>query len=82
MSEIQLCEFCKNTGVHICPDVAELILIKCSNKFCPIIKLQADYDRLLKEADALRKQFHNYDDDEKIKTADNWDEFRKTIGAK
>lgn len=28
------CEFCKGTGYHLCPDVAEPILIECSNKKC------------------------------------------------
>lgn len=30
------CSFCKNTGQHLCPDVAEPILIDCTNKKCPV----------------------------------------------
>lgn len=28
------CEYCKGTGYHLCPDVAEPIVIECTNKKC------------------------------------------------
>ncbi len=28
------CPYCKNTGQHMCPDVAEPILVNCSFKYC------------------------------------------------
>lgn len=28
------CSFCKDTGYHLCPDVAEPVLIKCTKKGC------------------------------------------------
>lgn len=29
-----VCPYCRNTGYHLCPDVVEPVLIKCSNKKC------------------------------------------------
>lgn len=43
-SEI-MCPFCKNTGKHLCPDVAEPVEIDCSHKQCPVM-LQKEIDRL------------------------------------
>ncbi len=49
MSELPICPFCKNTGVHLCPDIAEPILVRCSHKKCPITEMQ---DRLSASANA------------------------------
>lgn len=35
---VKQCPFCKGTGQHLCPDVAEPILIKCSHKDCTVNK--------------------------------------------
>jgi len=32
--EDQQCDFCKNTGKHLCPEIAEPILINCTKKGC------------------------------------------------
>ena len=32
----KICSFCYNMGNHLCPDVAEPILIKCTNKKCRV----------------------------------------------
>ena len=37
--ELSTCEFCKNTGVHISPDVSTPVLIQCANKNCGVVKL-------------------------------------------
>ena len=42
--EFPICDHCKNTGVHLCPDVAQPILVSCDSKACPITKLRADLD--------------------------------------
>jgi hypothetical protein len=28
------CDYCKDTGKHLCPDVTEPILVNCSSKVC------------------------------------------------
>lgn len=34
MIEIPDCDFCNDTGVHLCPDVDEAVMIKCSKIGC------------------------------------------------
>lgn len=34
------CEFCKGTGKHLCPDVAEPILINCMKKGCSFVVIE------------------------------------------
>ena len=40
MIDLPICPFCKNTGAHLCPDVAEPILTACTHKECPITNLK------------------------------------------
>lgn len=52
--ELPICEFCKNTGVHFCPDVVESILVRCSHKKCPVTALQDRISTLEPENVRLR----------------------------
>lgn len=36
--KVQQCDFCYGTGEHLCPDVPQPILIKCTKKGCPFVK--------------------------------------------
>lgn len=36
--KLGLCDFCQDTGYHLSPEVAEPIVIKCTNKNCKVDK--------------------------------------------
>ena len=40
MIDLPICPFCKNTGAHLCLDVAEPVLIACMHRECPITNLK------------------------------------------
>lgn len=37
--ELGICSHCNNTGVHLCPDVVQPVVIQCCNKDCGVTKL-------------------------------------------
>lgn len=70
------CPFCNNTGFHLCPDVAEPVLVRCSRKGCPIVDRQRNLESRLAEAE---KALEWYADSKSWKFVDYQSEVRETI---
>ena len=47
---VEICNFCGNSGTHLCPDVSEVIVIPCSKKGC----VYGEIARLKQERDEYR----------------------------
>lgn len=73
--ELPICPLCQNTGVHLCPDVVQPILISCSHKQCPITDLQKRFDELLKHANKLAGALADY-----LEDASYWETSQKQLG--
>jgi hypothetical protein len=60
------CPYCKNTGKHLCPDVATPIIANCSRKGCPYgetAELKAKLAIAVKEIEDVRDYLVNACDD-------------------
>ena len=56
---VEICNFCGNSGTHLCPDVSEVIVIPCSKKGCvygEIARLKQERDEYRAALEAVRSQ--------------------------